>query len=61
MKRFEYEMRRMKRGIVVGLSKTEHDKKLMQILNEMGEKGWELKTLTVWTSETILVFCREMQ
>jgi len=25
MKRFEYEVIRMKRGIVVGLSKTEHD------------------------------------
>ena len=61
MKRFEYEMTRMKRGIMVGLSKTEHDNKLMKILTEMGEKGWELKTLTVWTSETILVFCREKQ
>ena len=55
MKRFEYEIVRMKRGIIVGLSKNEHDKKLMKILTEMGDKGWELKTLTVWTSETIFI------
>lgn len=59
MKRFEYEIVRMKRGMKEGLSKVEHDKKLLNILTEMGNKSWELKTLTVWTSDTILVFCRE--
>ena len=59
MKRFEYEIRRMRRGIIMGLSKTEHDKVLAEMLTEMGDKGWELKTLTVWTNDTILVFCRE--
>ena len=59
MKRFEYEIVRMKRGIKVGLSKTVADKELMKILTEMGDKGWELKSETIWSTDSVLIFSRE--
>ena len=61
MKKFEYIIKRMKRTIRMGLSNADHDEKLMEILKDMGEKGWELKDMTVWTIATILVFCREKE
>ncbi len=59
MKRFEYEIVRMKRGIRVGLFKDVADEELMKILTEMGDKGWELKSETIWTRDSVLIFCRE--
>jgi len=59
MKRFEYEIIRMKRGIKVGLSKVVADKELMKILTEMGDKGWELKSETIWSIDSVLIFSRE--
>ena len=59
MKRFEYKIIRMKRGIRVGLSKTLADKELMKILTEMGDLGWDLKSETIWSIDSVLIFRRE--
>ena len=59
MKRYEYKIVNMSRGISVGFSKSDHDKKIMGILTEMGDEGWELKTLSIWSAYSRLIFSRE--
>jgi hypothetical protein len=61
MKPYEFEHVRMKHGIKGDVSKSHWEEKLMGILTEMGEKGWDLNGAYSETMSfhTHLIFSRE--
>ena len=58
-KKYEFEHVRMTHGVEGELSKKLWEEKLENILADMGEKGWDLKTLHIHALHTHLIFGRE--
>lgn len=59
MKKFEFKHVRMNHGIEGQLSKPHWEEKLEEILVEMGETGWDLKTLHIHSMHSHLIFGKE--
>jgi hypothetical protein len=59
MKKFEFKHVRMKHGFKCEFSKKHWENKLESILAEMGDKGWDLKSLLSHAMHTHLIFGRE--
>jgi hypothetical protein len=59
MKKYEFKHVRMSHGIEGQLSKKHWEEKLESILVDMGEKGWDLKTLHIHAMHTHLILGRE--